>query len=63
MTSPAAEAAFEEWVEEHPPGTANVHTAFIAGWEARAGTSRVRAIEDPRRRIIGRDDLPDPEKP
>lgn len=30
-TDPAAEAAFELWLNEHPPGTANVHTAFLAG--------------------------------
>lgn len=31
MTDPVAEAAFEKWLEENPPGTCNVHTAFVAG--------------------------------
>ncbi|HEX5137371.1 MAG TPA: hypothetical protein VFY93_10380 [Planctomycetota bacterium] len=42
---PAAEAAFEKWLRDHPPGTANVHRAFVAGYAA--GQRDYMKIGDP----------------
>jgi len=45
VNDPAAEAAFEKWLRDHPPGTANVHRAFVASYTA--GQREALSVGDP----------------